>query len=195
MSNENTGDNPYNARNHEDESGFKRDDVLAVAGLLGQVSGSLSDIDSKNVGSDNENVRAKKLDPKNALNNIVGSAGRPPPVQKHHPPPLPPPPPLREMETVLSDTVPNAQVIPVSPHPPVFDTSGIESRLSELESIIESYKKIVKFKRGISYSISTAKIKGEFKDPATILDLISTELAKQTKIITLKLNDSTKPKK
>jgi hypothetical protein len=71
----------------------------------------------------------------------------------------------------------------------------LERRVDELESIIESYKKIVKFKRGISYSINTVKIKGEFKDPTTILDLISTELAKQTKIITLKLNDSTKLKK
>ena len=190
MSNENTGPNPYGNRDHVDSGGFQRDDVLAVAGLLGQVSGSLSDIDSKNVGSASENVRAKKLNAKEALNKIIGAAALPPtaveqPVthqpQPHIPPPArisPPPPPLEPT--------------------PILDQAGaniLERRVDELESIIESYKKIVKFKRGISYSINTVKIKGEFKDPTTILDLISTELAKQTKIITLKLNDSTKLKK
>ena len=194
MSNENTGDNPYNARNHENESDFARDDVLAVAGLLGQVSGSLSDIDSKNVGSDSEHVRAKKLNAKAALNKIVGSAASPPSQGQQPLPPTPsrPPPPPLPTPPVEHNTFPTPPEVHQSP---LFDTSDIETRLSELESIIESYKKIVKFKRGISYSISTVKVKGEFKDPVTILDLISTEMAKQTKTITLKLNDSTKPKK
>jgi hypothetical protein len=78
MSNENTGPNPYGNRDHVDSGGFQRDDVLAVAGLLGQVSGSLSDIDSKNVGSASENVRAKKLNAKEALNKIIGAATLPP---------------------------------------------------------------------------------------------------------------------
>ena len=51
-----------------------------------------------------------------------------------------------------------------------------------------------RFKRGVSYTINTAKISGEFKDVGTILDIVSAELAKQTKTITIKLNDNTKNK-
>ena len=108
------------------------------------------------------------------------------------------PPPLPSQVNVIPEQHPHAPVepppVPYITQPPV-SSPDLERRVRELEGIIESYKKITKFKRGISYSISTAKIKGEFKDPETILDLISTELAKQTKTITLKLNDSTKPKK
>ena len=77
---------------------------------------------------------------------------------------------------------------------PVVHTNNdsIEKRITQLEKVIESYKKITKFKRGISYTINTAKISGEFKDPIDIIDIVTTELAKQTKSITLKLNDNTK---
>ena len=45
----------------------------------------------------------------------------------------------------------------------------------------------------VEKAIST--LKGEFKDPTTLLDLISTEIAKQTKVITLRLNDTASNKK
>ena len=91
--------------------------------------------------------------------------------------------------------MPTHPVIPPPVPSPVIQnndyTAELEKRVRALESVVESYKKVEKFKRGIGYSISTAKIKGEFKDPSTILDIISTEISKNTKTITLKLLDAT----
>ena len=42
-------DNPYNNRNHEQQT-INKSDVLAVAGLMGQVAGSLNEIDKMNAG-------------------------------------------------------------------------------------------------------------------------------------------------
>ena len=58
-----------------------------------------------------------------------------------------------------------------------FDTFNIEPRIQALQKLNKYF---------------SFKIAGEFKDPTTILDLISTEMSKQTKTITLKLNDKTK---
>lgn len=184
--------NPYaGSRNHEDGKPMDRDDVLAVAGLLGQVTGALGDIDNKNVGGQNQFVQAKKIDPKQALTNIARAHGiveNGAPVPTGHPPPVNTP----QVPAGVSQTPVAPPIPPVSTQVP---SDTIEKRLRDLEVIVESYKKILKFKRGISYSISTTTMKGEFKDPVTLLDLISTEMAKNTKTITLKLVDASKPKK
>ena len=185
---------PYNSRNHENTIPVDQSDVLAVAGLLGQVSGELKGIDHQNVGSDSQHVKAAKMDPKAALKDFVVSG---PTSKQPHPAGYPVPGEPAHVAPVLNvepPPVPLAVPPPVQP-PPVIENrvevvaamevaSELADRVEELESIIKSYKKIVKFKRGISYTITTSKIKGEFKDPGTLLDLISTEIAKQTKVIT-----------
>ena len=174
--------NPYVGRSHEDGSIKTKSDVMAVAGLLGSVGRELSQIDRQNVGGDSQFIKAKKLDPRTTLQNIVGGATAA--SQQSAPPPVHPP-------KVISD-----QPIPVPPPQPrtqqVVQDSDLSKRVKSLENIIESYKKIEKFKRGVSYTINTTNIKGEFKSPSDILDIISSELAKGTKTITLKLNDTTK---
>ena len=174
--------NPYDNRNHDDPGIQNRDDVLAVAGLLGQVTGSLGEIDKQQVGSDSQFIRAKKIDPKQALNNIVGGKAITP---------------IQPVSNVnMSAPIPTPSPVPVpAPAHQVANNPDLEKRVSELERVVESYKKILKFKRGVSYSVSTTNIKGEFKSPEDILDLISSELAKQTKTITLKLNDTNKSKR
>lgn len=192
MPEENLPQNPYaGGRDHESDRPMDREDVLAVAGLLGSVTGALGEIDKKNVGGQNQFVQAKKIDPKQALSNIAKANGAVNTFQQ--PPPVPGP------QSPTQQVIMQQQPTPPPPPPPAFDTpnnsSELEARVRELETIVQSYKKIVKFKRGISYSVNTTTIKGEFKDPATLLDLISTEMAKNTKSITIKLVDASKPKK
>lgn len=180
-------DNPYNSRNHEQQS-LNKSDVLAVAGLMGQVAGSLNEIDKMNAGGHNSFIRAKKIDPRQALNNFVGansSAGiQPVPQQVSQPVPQ-----------QVSQPVPQPISQPVQQiQQPIVNQgdSGLEQRVRELEKIVNSYKKITKFKRGISYNVNTNKITGEYKDPGDILDIVASSLANQTKTITIKLNDSNK---
>ena len=165
-----------------------RDDVMAVASLLGQVSGSLKEIDKRNVGGA---PPAARLDPKQALSNFVSDNS-----------------PVSPADAYNSTTLPNIQQVQEQPAPAVpvpvtttshqvavpqtDDTIKLEKRILALEKIVETYKVPLKFKRGISYNITTSKISGEFKDPGIILDIITTELAKATKTITIKLNDKTK---
>ena len=162
---------------------MQRDDVLAVASLLGQVTGSLREIDKQNVGGQgNQFIKAAKVDPKDALRSIVSKntsapVGAPQPAG---PPPVVPQVPVQQAVQVTSP--PPQQSIP----------SDLERRVTALEKIVETLKSPVKFKRGISYSITTSKMSAEFKDPSLILDIIATELAKNTKSITLKLNDKSK---
>ena len=173
--------NPYQqGRDHESEIPMDRDDVLAVAGLLGTVNGALGEIDKRNLGG----VQAKQMDPKLALQKIAAANGAVINQQSgqqiiQHTPQqtIPPPAPTRVAGAPVSqDNV---------------YTTDLEKRVRALEAVVESYKKIEKFKRGVSYSINTAKIKGEFRDPSTILDIISTEIAKNTKTITIKLINAT----
>tara|TARA_B100002019_G_scaffold122391_1_gene105264 strand:- start:1579 stop:2127 length:549 start_codon:yes stop_codon:yes gene_type:complete len=172
--------NPYTNRDHEIAKPIDKSDVMAVAGLLGQVTGALSEIDRNNVGGDGHNVRAKQIDPKKALTQFAGAGYSQPPAPRPQVNSVPPP--------------VQAQQIP----PPVQNSSedihALEKRISDLERIVQTYKNVVKFKRGVSYTLSTSKITGEFKDVSTILDIVSAELAKQTKSITIKLNDNTKNK-
>ena len=180
--------NPYQqGRDHESQIPMDRDDVLAVAGLLGTVNGALGEIDKRNLGG----VQAKQMDPKLALQKIAAANGaviNQQPIQQH------------------TQQIPQQPHIPVTgfEHPstnqkPVQDngyTTELEKRVRALEAVVESYKKVEKFKRGVGYSINTVKIKGEFRDPSTILDIVSTEIAKNTKTITLKLiNATTESKK
>lgn len=185
--------NPYNARNHEHSGPLGKDDVLAVASLMGQVAGSLGEIDKQNLGSGH--ITAKKINPKEALMNFVGSDPTAKLAPQPAPQPVPQPVPQQPVATVTqSNTVP---VTPVQMPPsqvPSTDTTELENRIAALEKIVSTYKNIVKFKRGISYNITTSKISGTFKDVSTILDIVTTELAKQTKSIIIKLNDSTKNK-
>lgn len=56
--------NPYQqGRDHETPVPMDREDVLAVAGLLGTVNGALGEIDKRNLGG----VQAKQMDPKIAF--------------------------------------------------------------------------------------------------------------------------------
>ena len=172
--------NPYNSRNHESTGPVNKSDVLAVAGLLGQVSGALNEIDQRNVGGDNPHIIAKKLDPKQALKAYAGSGfDNKSPEQ-----------PQVQQPVATNVPQPVIQTVSTSTH----ELNTLERRVFELEKIVESYKNVVKFKRGVSYTLNTAKISGEFKDVGTILDIVSAELAKQTKSITIKLNDNTKNK-
>ena len=182
--------NPYSNRDHETAKPVDKSDVMAVAGLLGQVSGALSEIDRNNVGGDGPNVRARQMDPKAALKNFAG-AGYTNPTQ----------------QPVQQTTVPVPSIgVPPSVAQPIAQTTvtqipdntnelhELKKRVTDLERLVQSYKNVVKFKRGVSYKLSTTKISGEFKDMETILDIVSAELAKQTKTITIKLNDNTKDK-
>lgn len=182
--------NPYNTRDHESLGPVGKDDVMAVASLLGQVAGSLGEIDRQNLGG-SSNIVAKKINPKEALMNFVGStpqAIQAPPVQSPD-----------KQDSVVS--VPVTQPPVQSTKPPVQvpqttnkDIKELEDRIAALEKIVCTYKNIVKFKRGVSYNITTSKISGTFKDVSAILDIVTTELAKQTKSIIIKLNDNTKSK-
>lgn len=177
--------NPYNARNHESAAPVGKDDVMAVASLLGQVAGSLGEIDKNNLGG-NSNFTAKKIDPKQALMNYAGSN-----LITKQSVSLPQPPSPESVATI--PVIPPPVPVPMS-HAVPADTRELENRIAALEKIVSTYKNIVKFKRGVSYNVTTSKISGTFKDVSTILDIITTELAKQTKSIIIKLNDNTKNK-
>ena len=174
---------PYNSRNHEQDVSMGRDDALAIASLLGNVTGQLKEIDKQNVGGSNQFTKAAKMDPKQTLKNILTNNTDPNSVSQPVPPPVqqpatPPP--------QVNNTLPPVQQPVIQPVESV--STDLEKRVNDLEKIVSTYKKIEKFKRGVAYTISTSKIKGTFKDPGDILDIISSELAKQTKSITLKLD-------
>ena len=173
--------NPYNQRDH-DTVPMDQNDIRAVAGLLGQVSGSLREIDKRNVGGNSQWIQANKIDPKQVLRGMTGETQvTPQPKQQITTP-------------VQSQPTPQAVIPPQSQNISNDEIEQLNKRVLDLERTLETYKSIVKFKRGISYTINTSKISGQFKDPSVILDLISTEMAKNTKVITLKLNDETKGK-
>lgn len=182
--------NPYENRDHESSAPIDKSDVMAVASLLGQVTGSLKDIDSRNVGGQNKYTQAVKMDPKQVLKDFAGAGfNNETPSQ-----PLPVTPP--QHEPIVSHQPPVAvQSAPVVNHPQsTIDSTELKelrARVTDLEKIVESYKRVVKFKRGVSYLVSTTNIKGTYKQPQDILDIVSSELAKQTKTITLKLNVTT----
>ena len=72
------------------------------------------------------------------------------------------------------------------------ELEDLRKRVSVLEKLVESDKAVVKFKRGISYDLNTTTIKGNFKNPGDVIDIVLNEMAKNTKTITLKLCDANK---
>lgn len=180
--------NPYNFRNHEHSNPIGKDDVLAVASLMGQVAGSLGEIDKHNLGG-NSNITAKKIDPKQALMNFVGTVPTTKEVQQSVQQPV-----QQQVQPLTTLTTSPQPVQVQAPQVMSTDITELENRVAALEKIVSAYKNIVKFKRGVSYNITTSKISGTFKDVGTILDIVTTELAKQTKSIIIKLNDNTKDK-
>ena len=187
MSDQQEAPNPYNTRNHESSTPLGKDDVMAVASLFGQVAGSLSEIDKQNLGGESQNIMAKKIDPKAALMNFVGNDNVKikPQSQSQQPQQIPTIPQQPVQQPVQHQPITNAQSLP---------SLDLEKRVTALEKIVQTYKNIIKFKRGVSYTITTSKMTGTFKDVEMILDIVTTELAKQTKSITIKLNDNTKNK-
>lgn len=181
---ETPSDNPYATRNHEDGSGLNSNDLPAIAALVGTTTGELKKIDERNIG-DSSFTQALKMNPHEAVKSLVGTGHSRPPGHSvppsGHTAPIPP---------VRQNTSP-----PPSAVEPAFDTSTIESRILALEKFMETQKRDLKFKRGITYDISTATIKGNFKSPSDILDIVLTEMAKNTKTITLKLSNANKPSK
>jgi hypothetical protein len=192
--------NPYNSRDHEHTPPIQRGDLAAVASLFGHVAGSLSEIDKQNVGGSNQFIQAKKLDPKHAMSNLITKTGGSPPVapsQNQIPVTNPAP----QMSVNIPTLPVGQQQIPVESVPQMIqpesnqNTSDLHARVAKLERLVDTYKKVVKFKRGVSYNITTSTVTGEYKDPESILDLVAASLANQTKTITIKLNDKTKDRK
>lgn len=181
-------DNPYSSRDHQSDAGVNREDLHSIAALVGNVTGQLKDIDKKIVGDGNSYTQALKINPTQSVKQIMGTV-----VPKtNSPPPAPPP----------VNSVPQPAPVPlrVEPTQTVVEQNvdGLRElihRVEKLEQQISSYKKTFKFKRGISYDINTSSIKGNFKDPQDIVDVILTELAKNAKSITIKLNDANKTRK
>ena len=188
-----TSDNPYQNRDHENTSTNKTlSDVKAVAALLGSVSGQLKDIDQKQI-SGNEFTKANKMNAQQALKAFArGTPDAEVPLRATAVP--------TEPEQVISAPLPEQIPLPEKANIPkevtqqLQPSAEIEERLSRLERQMSIYKKTFKFKRGVSYNVSTASIKGTFKDPDDIVDIVLSELAKSSKSITIKLNDTTKNK-
>jgi hypothetical protein len=193
-----TEPNPYNSRDHEHTPAIQRGDLAAVASLFGHVAGSLSEIDKQNVGGANQFIQAKKLDPKLAMSNLITKTGGPPPQNQT---------PLTNPTPQMNVNIPTLPIVQQEKHSPVENlpqmippesnqnTSDLHARVAKLEKLVDTYKKVVKFKRGVSYNITTSTVIGEYKDPESILDLVAASLANQTKTITIKLNDKTKDRK
>lgn len=199
MSDNVTEENPYANRNHDNQgTDLAKSDVHAVAALLGKVSGSLKEIDRQNVGSEGNN-KALRMDPKETLKNMFKSS-----TQSDEPVvPLP----ADVQETLIPEITQSVESksVPVTPKQTVPTPSiqqqvsnvvvadEIHERLLKLEQRV--FKKQFKFKRGVSYTINTVNIKGTFKDPDDIVDIVYSELAKQVKTITIKLDGTNKTKK
>lgn len=176
------GPNPYANRDHELSSNFNKDDAVAMAGLLGAVSGELGRIDEQNVGGQNQFVQAKKMDPRQILKDVTGN-------------PISQPVPKQPIQPTI--TTPVQQVAsPVASSHPVSTSPDLEKRVSALEKIVETFKHVTRFRRGVSYTVTTSHIKGGiFKSPETILDIVANELSKGSKSITIKLNNESKDTK
>lgn len=174
---------PYTARDHNVETPIDRTDVLSMAQLLGHVSGSLKEIDDKIIEK-SEYSRALKMDPKQALMKLTGGAT---PTTPHVQPAVVSPDQILAPESIQQ---PHVQT---SSQTTAIDQSvllRLTERIDRLEQKINNRK--LKFKRGVSYNINTTNIKGTFRDYNDIVDVVASEIMKQTKTITLRLNDSNK---
>lgn len=198
MSDTPTEDNPYANRNHDNTpENLAKSDVHAVAALLGRVSGSLKEIDRQNVGSEGNN-KALKMDPKQALKDMFASNDNVSDPGQISDPVVPLPSDVQEtLIPQIEQTVQSKPVQTSSPAPTIQQqvknvvvADEIDERLTKLEQRV--FKKQFKFKRGTSYTINTVNIKGSFKDPDDIVDIVYSELAKQVKTITIKLDGTNK---
>lgn len=178
--NQENDENPYAGRDHEAESKLTGDDLHAVAALVGSVTSGLKEIDKKQVG-DNAFTRALKINPEEAVRKMVGRPATPPPVNHQVQQPV--------------RTQPHFEQPPPAPNMDSGIIADLYKRIEKLERDISNQSKSFKFKRGISYDISTSGIKGNFKDPADIVDIVLSELAKNSKSISIKLNDANKTRK
>jgi hypothetical protein len=188
MSDTPTEDNPYVNRDHENVA-LDKSDVHAVAALLGRVSGSLKEIDKQSLSGDSSS-KALRIDAKQTLKDMFAGDS----VDTTPPAPLP-----SDVQQTLIPPVTQTVETKQTPTPAtnlqqqvkaVNVTDEIDERLSKLEQRV--FKKQFKFKRGISYTINTVNIKGTFKDPDDIVDIVHSELAKQVKTITIKLDGTNK---
>lgn len=186
-------ENPYNGRDHESNNGLSQADLPAIAALVGTASGELKKIDERNVG-DSTFTQALKMNPTQAVKSMIGAVKTPPAAPQSVPTSAQPPPPAVHQPVPLP---PEARTSPPPAPSPLSDVehASLESRILALEKFMETQKRSLKFKRGITYDITTSTIKGNFKNPSDILDIILTELAKNTKTITLKLCDANKTSK
>ena len=178
--------NPYDTRNHESPPGVDKSDVRAVAALLGTVSGSLREIDKK-VITDSQFTKAHKIDPKQSLKEFAGSINttpdkEPQPTNPQIPELIPTPEPR-----ATHDQIPSVETKTVTQVTP--DLADIHKRLNALEN---TSKGIGKFKRGITYNVSSLNVKGNFKCKEDILSAVSSELNKQVKVITIRIDDANK---
>ena len=183
---------PYTARDHNVETPIDRTDVLSMAQLLGHVSGSLKEIDDKIIEK-SEYSRALKMDPKQTLMKLTGGAT---PTTPHVQPGVVSPDQILAPESIQQPHVPESIQQPhvqTNSQTTAIDQSvllRLTERIDRLEQKINNRK--LKFKRGISYNINTTNIKGTFRDYNDIVDVVASEIMKQTKTITLRLNDSNK---
>jgi hypothetical protein len=177
MSEEEGQQNPYMHRDHQNNS-LGKDDIRAVAGLIGNVTGTLRDLDSKIVGSDSQFTKALKIDPKETLKKIIGTGSL---RNTKNTPEVPPSP---QVNTSQPEKQPTPQQ--------ASSSTELSSRLTRLEQRVFGDKK---FKRGITYDVSSLNVKGSYKSQNDILDIVSSELNKQVKLITIRLNDTNKNKK
>ena len=171
-----TDQNPYDSRDHESTGPRDRGDVMAVAALLGSVSGQLKDIDSKNIG-DSSFTKAFKIDAKQKLQEFAGVVGSDTPPEP----------------TLAPQNVPELIPVPQNKSAPSVP-DDLEKRIVALEKAIDSDNNKLKFKRGVTYNINTVNVKGDFREPQDIVNVLLNEMSKGVKTITLKLNDTTKNK-
>lgn len=179
-----TDQNPYDSRDHESTGPRDRGDVMAVAALLGSVSGQLKDIDSKNIG-DSSFTKAFKIDAKQKLQEFAGVVGSD----------TPPEPTLAPQQVVqpVPQNVPELIPVPQNKSAPSVP-NDLEKRIVALEKAIDNDNNKLKFKRGVTYNINTVNVKGDFREPQDIVNVLLNEMSKGVKTITLKLNDTTKNK-
>ena len=193
--------NPYAGRDHENTQ--TPNNLRSIAALVGNVSGQLKDIDKKIVGGQNNQfTQALKMDPTQVVKSIVGAGGPSPAVPPPAPvlPPEPASQPAQQIPQPPPPPPPTPEPVPVPTAQPgeIVYSPGMEElikRIDALESALDKTNRALKFKRGISYNINTATIKGNFKNPNDIVDIVLAELAKNTKTITIKLEDANKARK
>ncbi|MAF35900.1 hypothetical protein CL622_02160 [archaeon] len=187
-------------RDHNEPQQLDNTDAAAIASLIKVAGDTLHTVDSQNVGG-NSNIKALQMDGRQLIGNLpIDSPPKPQPTT------VPPPVISSQSAPPQPSPVPNPVPQTVQP-PPVVENrvevvaamevaSELADRVKNLEELVPALNKCTKFKRGISYNVTTAKVKGEYKDPALILELVASSLASGARSITIKFNGTknTKPR-